>query len=130
MKKMISSVSPITADLIAPCGIDCGVCLAYLRKNNPCHGCRKAQENKPKTRVNCKIRNCTKRKSRYCCDCPEFPCERLVSLDKRYREKYDMSEIANLKFIKDEGINKFIAAQRKKYQSSKGTYCVHNKKYY
>lgn len=120
----------ITKELIAPCGMDCGVCRAYLRENNPCHSCRQAQKNKPKTRANCKIRNCSKRKGDYCCNCDEFPCERLEHLDERYRTSYGMSEIENLKFIKEHGIEKFVKSQRQKYQSSKGTLCVHDNKHY
>ena len=116
-------------NLIAPCGINCGVCKAHLREKNPCHGCRAADQNKPKTRVNCKIRNCEKRKGDYC-DCKDFPCDRLKHLDERYCEKYGMSEIENLEFIKKDGIEKFLAQQNEKYVTDKGTFCVHDKKIY
>lgn len=33
--------------LIAPCGINCGVCNAYLRVRNKCQGCRIDDINKP-----------------------------------------------------------------------------------
>ena len=115
-------------NLIAPCGINCGVCRAYLRKNNPCHGCRQAEKNLPKSRMDCKIRTCKKREGDFC-DCKDFPCERLAHLDKRYRTKYDMSEIDNLKEIKEKGIEKFLAHQKQKYISEKGVYCVHDKKW-
>jgi len=120
----------ISRDLIAPCGMNCGICGAYLREKNPCHGCRKADENYPKTRVNCKIRVCAKRKGSYCFDCDEFPCERLKHLDERYRKRYGMSEIENLEFIRDKGMDEFIENECKKWQSGKGTFCVHDKKYY
>lgn len=119
----------ITKKLIAPCGMDCGICRAYLRENNPCHSCREAEKNKPKTRADCKIRKCAKREGDYC-DCEDFPCERLKHLDERYRRRYGMSEIENLKFIKEKGIEKFVASECQKYQSAKGTFCVHDKKYY
>jgi len=54
----------------------------------------------------------------------------LKSLDKRYRTKYDMSEIENLELILCKGINSFVEGERKRWQSSKGLLCVHNKKYY
>lgn len=41
-----------------------------------------------------------------------------------------MSEIENLEFIRDKGMDKFIEDQCKKYQSNKGTFCVHDKKYH
>jgi hypothetical protein len=123
-------VERINEDLIAPCGMNCGVCLAYLREKNKCHGCREAEKNKPKTRVSCRIRICSKRKGKYCFECTEFPCQRLRRLDKRYRTRYGMSEIENLEFIRLKGINSFVESERKRWQSSKGLLCVHNREYY
>ena len=120
----------ITQDLIAPCGMNCAICKAYLREHNPCHGCRDAEQNKPKTRVNCRLRVCTKRTGRFCCDCPDFPCDRLRHLDKRYRTRYGMSQIENLEFIRKNGIRKFVHAERQKWVSDKGILCVHDKKRY
>ncbi len=121
---------PIAQDLIAPCGMNCGICKAYLREHNPCHGCNEAQKNKPKTRVNCRLRICDKRCRKFCCHCPEFPCDRLRHLDHRYRTKYGISQIENLEIIRDKGIRKFVAAERKKWKSEKGILCVHDKKHY
>lgn len=120
----------ISKNLVAPCGIDCGRCLGFLRENNPCHGCRDASQNKPKTRINCKIRTCNKRTDDFCCSCEEFPCELIERLDKRYHKKYDMSEIDNLKYIEKNGIDKFVASEREKYQTLGRTFCIHDKKYY
>ena len=113
-------------ELIAPCGMNCGVCRAYLRDKNHCSGCN---FNPTLTScLKCKIRNCDKRKGNFCSpDCDEFPCKRLKDLDKRYSEKYDMSEIENLECIRDNGIDKFIDRQEKKYISSRGIFCVHDK---
>lgn len=41
-----------------------------------------------------------------------------------------MSEIENLEFIRDKGIEKFLEEERKKWISEKGVLCVHDKKYY
>jgi hypothetical protein len=122
--------NPITQNLIAPCGMNCGICKAYLRQRNSCHGCHGAQENKPTTRVNCRMRVCEKRSGKFCCHCPEFPCEKLRNFDKRYRTKYGMSEIENLEYIRDNGIREFVAAERKKWISETGVFCVHDKKHY
>lgn len=110
--------------------MNCAVCKAHLREINPCHGCRFADENKPKTRVLCKLRVCIKRKGEYCFQCDDFPCDRLKHLDERYRKKYGMSEIENLKFIRDRGIEEFLTDENKKYVSEKGTFCIHDKKFY
>ncbi|MCK5018839.1 MAG: DUF3795 domain-containing protein, partial [Candidatus Peribacteraceae bacterium] len=117
----------------APCGMNCAICMAYLREKNTCPGCRKSDESKPKSCVSCIIKNCEhfkKTKSKFCYDCEKFPCTRMKQLDKRYRTKYDMSMFENLEFIKKHGIEKFLKAQEKKYKCSKcgGVICVHRKK--
>lgn len=120
----------ISCSLIAPCGMNCAVCHARLREKNPCHGCNFAESNKPKTRAFCKIRLCQERKGKFCFECEEFPCARLKHLDERYRTKYGMSEIENLEFIRDKSMDEFIENERKRWLSSKGILCVHDKKYY
>ena len=119
----------INKDLIAPCGMNCGLCLHYLRAENRCTACFSGRKINGRC-IKCGIKLCKDRSGEYCFDCDKFPCERLKRLDKRYREKYGMSEIENLEFIHDQGIDNFIENQRKKYQSSKGIFCVHDGKVY
>ena len=116
--------------LIAPCGMNCGVCMAYLREKNACTGCRGVNTYKPVTRVRCKIKNCTKfcsGKAKYCFECKNFPCDVLKHLDTRYRTKYNMSMIENLENIKNFGIRKFIKNEEVRWACSKcgGKICVH-----
>lgn len=59
-----------------------------------------------------------------------FPCERLQRLDTRYRERYGMSEIENLKTIKERGVQALLAQEEKKWVTGEGIYCVHDKKRY
>lgn len=115
---------------IAPCGMNCSVCKAYLREKNPCHSCTFAEQNMPKTRVNCKMRICNKRNGYFCYDCDYFPCDRLKHLDERYRTRYGMSEIENLEFIKKYGVDKFLKKERVKWSCSEGILCVHDKQCY
>jgi hypothetical protein len=122
--------TPITPRLIAPCGMNCGICMAYLREHNPCTGCRDTEQEKHKAIAQCFMRVCTRRTGKFCCHCPEFPCDRLRRLDKCYRTKYGMSEIENLEFIRKHGIRKFVASERKRWVSEKGVLCVHNKQHY
>jgi len=120
----------ITKKLIAPCGMNCGVCRAHLRdekEKNYCPGCN--SDAVYQSCQKCIIRNCTERAGDFC-DCEHLPCRRLKQLDARYHNKYDMSMIDNLKEIEDEGIELFIANQNEKYISDKGIFCVHNRKYY
>ncbi|MCP4609704.1 MAG: DUF3795 domain-containing protein [Planctomycetes bacterium] len=121
--------------LIAPCGMNCSLCLGYLRDKNKCSGCRNiSNENKQKTRIRCIIKNCEqlkKNKWKYCSDkCEKFPCKRLKNLDKRYRNKYDMSMIENLESIKKLGIRKFIEKEKKRWIKGGQIFCVHKKQYY
>ncbi|MDO8507195.1 MAG: DUF3795 domain-containing protein [bacterium] len=119
----------INSKLIAPCGMNCGICLHYLRAENKCTGCFSGRKVNGRP-IKCSIKLCKDRRGEYCFDCDKFPCERLDRLDKRYRERYGMSEIENLEFIRDKGMDEFIKRERGKWQSDKGILCVHDKKYY
>ena len=104
--------------LIAPCGMNCRLCRAYIREKNTCPGCRGDDRLKPKYCVTCRIKNCEKIVSgtiKYCSSCKTFPCTRLKNLDKRYRAKYGMSMIANLKYINKAGIRQFIRNEKERW---------------
>jgi len=121
--------------LIAPCGMNCGICMAYLREKNKCLGCREIDINIPVSRAKCKVKNCDEiaiKKKKFCYSCSELPCQRLKSLDKRYRTKYGMSMIENLEYIKLNGIKKFVEKERERWKcpTCGGVICVHNKKCY
>ena len=105
--------------MIAPCGMNCGICIGHLREKNPCGGCfKKDDKNKPKHCRSCNIVNCMfleKTGSGFCFDCEKYPCTRLERLDKRYRTNYGMSMIDNLEFIKESGLEKFILNEEKRW---------------
>jgi hypothetical protein len=103
--------------------------MAYLRKKNKCTGCRGSDENKPITRIRCKIKTCSKLNSEFCNGCEDFPCDKLNHLDKRYRTKYDMSMIENLKFIQMNGVKQFMKKEEERWRCPNcgGVVCVHNK---
>jgi hypothetical protein len=116
--------------MIAPCGMNCGICRAHLRDKNICPGCNELDENKHKYRISCRIKNCEERKelsANYCFLCKGFPCARLKQLDKRYRTKYGMSMIDNLNMIKEAGIDSFMILENKKWACEKcgDAICVH-----
>jgi hypothetical protein len=117
--------------LIAPCGMNCGLCYAYLRDKNKCPGCRSGGSPNSNYIKKCIIRNCDilkKKKFKFCSNkCENFPCKRLRNLDKRYRTKYKMSMVKNLEFIMDKGIKKFLIEQDKKWSCPKcgKKICVH-----
>jgi hypothetical protein len=103
--------------MIAPCGMNCGTCIAYLRVKNRCPGCRIKSEDKAISVKRCIITWCDlleKTDSKFCYDCEKFPCKRLKQLDKRYRTKYSTSFIENLTIIKEKGLTEFLAFESKR----------------
>jgi hypothetical protein len=114
----VETLVKFNADQIAPCGINCGTCIAFLREKNRCHGCRHADLNIPVSRLSCRIKNCEHlqtTESKLCSDCQLFPCARLKHIDKRYRTKYYTSLILNLTAIRDTGMATFLENEVRKW---------------
>lgn len=116
--------------LIAPCGMNCGICSAYLRQKKKCPGCRGSDTTKSVSCVRCKIKQCeffTTGAAEYCLECEKCPCDNLKHLDKRYRTRYNMSMIENLGNIENLGIKEFVENEKERWRCSDcgGTICVH-----
>jgi hypothetical protein len=127
-----NSSNVITPALIAPCGMNCGLCHAYLRNKNVCPGCGGDDDLKAKSTVMCRIKNCETRKAgefKFCYECREFPCFLIKRIDKRYRAKYAMSMIDNLETIKQVGIREFVSREKEKWICANcgNIICVHKK---
>lgn len=124
-------IVPMKTTLIAPCGMNCAICYAYLREKNKCPGCRGSDENKSVSCVRCRIKNCEKltQSRRFCFSCSSYPCARLKQLDKRYRTKYGMSMIENLENIRHTGIREFIKREKARWKCPDCGHliCVHRK---
>jgi len=108
----------IPTRLIAPCGMNCRLCRAYIREKKACPGCRGDDDLKSSYCIACKIKNCeriARRKAKYCVGCEIFPCARLKQLDKRYRTKYGMSMIENLLTIGESGIRRFVGNEKREW---------------
>jgi hypothetical protein len=121
----------IKAELIASCGMNCGICYAYLRNDRKCPGCNVDDSKVKFTRLKCIIRNCENiksSKSGFCYECEVYPCKRLKQLDKRYKTKYRMSMLENQEYIKKHGINRFIDREYEKWKCIKcgAVLCCHN----
>lgn len=126
----MASKSTIKSSLIAPCGMNCGLCYAYLREKNKCLGCREIDVNKPISVTKCSIKNCDElnnKNLKFCNKCKKLPCQRIKHLDKRYRTKYYMSMIENLEYISIHGIREFVKKEKVRWTCSKcgGIICVH-----
>jgi hypothetical protein len=123
-------MNEMSAELIAPCGMNCRLCMAYQREKNRCKGCRSDSCIAYKTRSGCIIKNCPviqNNDSGLCYECDKFPCQRLKQLDKRYRTKYHMSMIENLENIKKHGLDAFLQQEAKRWACSEcgSIVCVH-----
>jgi hypothetical protein len=104
--------------LIAPCGMNCGTCMAYQRERNKCCGCWPDNTSKPASCKRCIVRNCellSETDSKFCYECEKFPCLRIKQLDKRYRTKYHVSFIQNLLTIKEIGIKNYLVEEGKRW---------------
>ncbi|MGB8252870.1 MAG: DUF3795 domain-containing protein [Anaerolineaceae bacterium] len=104
--------------LIATCGINCRLCMAYGREKKACPGCRADDTNKSKSCISCRIKNCDKLAKgafEYCFGCDDFPCALLAHLDKRYRTKYGASPIDNLNAIRKNGIDQLVESENIKW---------------
>jgi hypothetical protein len=116
--------------VIAPCGMNCGLCIAYQREEKKCDGCNGDDITKPFHCVKCVIKNCPtiqSNQSGLCYDCNKFPCRRLKHLDARYVMNYRMSMLKNLEDIKKNGINTFLKLEAERWSCKNcGTIiCVH-----
>lgn len=120
----------IKSALIAPCGMNCRLCSAYIREKKACPGCYGNDNLKSKSCAMCRIKNCEIIKAgkvRYCFACENFPCANLNHLDKRYRTKYGMSMVDNLKDVKHFGMRNFIKREKERWACSTcgEIICVH-----
>jgi len=116
--------------MIAPCGMNCGSCLGYMRTENHCPGCRSDADPKPSYCRDCIVINCDLLKeteSKFCYECPKYPCRRLKNLDKRYRTRYETSFFDNLSMIKEKGMDRFLAIETKRRTCPQcgSTLCIH-----
>jgi hypothetical protein len=119
--------------IIAPCGMNCSLCLAYQREKNHCPGCNSPEAKKQKHCENCSIKNCIElkgKKEKFCYTCEKFPCTRLKQLDKRYRTRYGTSFIENLQKLKENGTDKYLEMEKDKWTCNKckSILCIHREK--
>ena len=141
--KLSMQKGKFTPELIAPCGMNCGICIAFFgytmkgsKRKHPCFGCRSRDE-KSLDRSKCAFikKHCdslANERIDYCFECAGFPCEKLETLDKRYMDKYGMSVIENLRYIQTNGIKQFLKNEEERWKcpTCNGVICVHNKTCY
>jgi len=123
-------------DLIAPCGMNCALCVSYLAgkhdlnrqgfRKKTCPGCLPRGKHCTFMSSHCEL--LAKGLVRFCFECADFPCPRLKALDKRYRTKYHMSMLENLEHIRAHGLDSFLEDQEARWRCPEcgGTVCCHN----
>ncbi len=112
--------------LIAPCGIDCGICELYLARENeqlrsyliskgvpeeklPCNGCRQIEGNCPVIGSQCATYACVVQKEvDYCHECQSFPCSKLHPSSDRADVLPHNLKVFNLCTIRRDGEEAFI----------------------
>jgi hypothetical protein len=122
--------------LIAPCGMNCGICSGYLALTRDvkskgirmpyCAGCRPRDKKCAFLKKRCDL--LLNGRVTYCYECGDFPCESLVHLDKRYRSYFRMSMIENLEFIREHGIDRLLEREERSWKcpACGGVVCCHN----
>ena len=123
-----------TADMMAPCGLDCSLCKRALAEENPCPGCLGPDENKPEfCAKRCGIILCLKRREngyRFCDECPDFPCADVMEKETRYTAKYPLYEspVGNIREIRETGMEAFLAKERRRWTCGDcgSPVCVHD----
>ncbi|MGA3094005.1 MAG: GIY-YIG nuclease family protein [Dehalococcoidales bacterium] len=133
-----TGIDDFSAELMAPCGMNCALCSHYLalikqaggtHRMVECPGCRSSGRQ-------CAIKRSCERvrrgKTRLCSECAEFPCSRVMHIDERYRKHYNYSMIDTLKAIQKSGVEAVLAAQREHHRCPRcgGVICIHNGKCY
>lgn len=123
-------------ELIAPCGMNCAICSAYLASENDvkskgigipyCTGCRPRDKQCAFLKKKCELLLAGKVK--YCYECNDFPCANLEHIDKRYRTLYKMSMIDNLEYIKKNGVGELLEREEERWKCPEcgAVICCHN----
>ncbi len=105
--------------LIAPCGMNCALCVSYQAgqldlaakglKRKTCPGCRPRGKGCLHLASSCG--KLAKNQVDFCFECADYPCRRLKDLDKRYRTRYHMSMLENLESVRTKGMQAFLTQQ-------------------
>lgn len=123
-------------ELIAPCGMNCAICSSYLAlkynvkskgiRISYCKGCRPRDKKCAFIKKKCNL--LLNGRVEFCFECKDSPCAALAHLDQKYRAHFRMSMIDNLEFIRENGMPKFLAEQKEKWQCTKcgDVICCHN----
>lgn len=122
---MTGNQQPLPRNLIAPCGMNCGVCSKYLAyrsslKRSQCPGCRLRSQ--PCTYLFARCSGVNHQKSAgmvYCFQCDQYPCSQIKRMDARYRKNYGISTLENLEYIHQHGEEAFLEEQTRQQRCTR-----------
>lgn len=127
-------------NLAGRCGAYCGACRSYLLQKKSlfeekgykrgCKGCKVQDKNCAFVKKGCKaLRN---KEIEYCFECEKMPCERLTSINNRYKSKYNVNFLDNLNRMKEIGVDQWLEEQKLLYTCPEcgGEICVHDEECY
>jgi hypothetical protein len=113
-------------NMVAPCGIDCGICELHLlsetdelyqslllrgipKEKLPCPGCRAVEGNCPVKPTACDTWKCANENElEFCSACTDFPCNRLQPAADRADVLPHNLKIFNLCKINQIGLKSFV----------------------
>jgi hypothetical protein len=114
------------AKLIAPCGLDCGICELYMSRDDeqlmdalitkgipkevlPCDGCRAIEGKCPAIHDKCATFECAnENKILFCSECNDFPCMKLAPAADRADALPHNTKLFNLCIIKRYGLEALV----------------------
>lgn len=102
--------------MFTPCGMNCMVCYKHCYHKKPCAGCWNSDQGKSEHCRKCKIKDCVKERGlTYCYACSDYPCKQIKNLEKSYIKRYGTSLMENSAFVKEHGLDAFMAQQKLNY---------------
>ncbi|HZD59258.1 MAG TPA: DUF3795 domain-containing protein [Anaerolineae bacterium] len=125
--------------LVAPCGIDCGLCKRYLATIRGvakemglprCIGCRPRNKQCKFIKGSCSLLK--ENKVSFCFECEAFPCARLKTLNRRYETRYNYSLVNNLSEIRRIGLGNWVELERERWRCPEcgGVISIHDVRCY
>ena len=123
-------------ELIAPCGMNCGICANHLALKHEvrskgikmpyCAGCKPRDKKCSFLKKKCEI--LMHNRVEYCYECGDFPCDKLLHIEKGYKDNFKISFIENLEYMKEHGIERFLEKEAEKWQCPEcgDVICCHN----
>jgi hypothetical protein len=122
--------------MTAPCGLACFNCVVFLANEDPkmrtmlsdqfglppekavCKGCREVNGKCPVIPMECSVYPCAEKKGvKFCCDCPDFPCDSLHPYADQADKLPHNTKVFNLCLIKKMGLEKWAKEKAKEVKT-------------